>query len=149
MESKTEEVICTGEVLIADIITSSTEDILTLNLPLTYTEVAKKLREETSSQNQKESNSPELYIKIKNLSSVKTLFHPSNTDYIEGVRVDPDTFSKQQLKLGISRVKRIWTACGAFITDIEDVFHSKYPFFSYICILVSKFSILLNNFNNS
>ena len=137
VETKSEEVICTGEVLISDILSVDPERILSINLPLTYIEPPKK--QEVQNGESKETPSPELKIIVKNLSNIASFIYPPSRDYIEGVKFDSEKFSKQSLKLGISRLKRIWTACSFFIMDIENIFRSKYQLFSYLCILVNPF----------
>ncbi len=146
VETKSEEVICTAEVLIADILSVNPERILSMNLPLTYLEPPKK--QDAQNADAKEVAAPELKVIIKNLSSIASFIHPPNTDYIEGVKFDSEKFSKQSLKLGISRLKRIFTACGLFINQIENIFRSKYQLFSYLCLLVKfdfEFSLIIKD----
>jgi len=147
VETKSEEVICTGEVLIADIMSVNPERILNINLPLSYVEPAKK--QETQNGDSKEPPPPaELKIIIKNLSNIARFIHPPSRDYIEGVKFDSEKFSKQTLKLGISRLKRIFTACGFFIQDIENIFRGKYQLFSLLCLLIVTHLILSHDASN-
>lgn len=118
------------------------DSILKLKLPLKTPEIAKKPQADTptmaTNNKTKDGPPPELNIKIKNLSNYKSLFHPPTKEFIEGVRVDDEQFSRQLLKLGIRRVRRIITQTGFIFKEIDDIFHCKYPFFSFLCILVKK-----------
>ena len=132
----------------ADILSMDSETILRLKLPLKTPELAKKPQPDTTPTNvtnkskDKDSIPPELNIKIKNLSTYNSFFHPPTKEFIEGVRVDDEQFSRQLLKLGIRRTRRIITYIGFIFKEIDDIFHCKYPFFSYLSILVTAFSHL-------
>lgn len=135
IENKSEEVICTGEILMADILSMDSEHILKDSLELTYTDPQRKNQQSLYKQ-KTDSKGPELKFKIKNLSNVKSLLHAPNKDYLEGSKIETENVSIQLLRLGIARLRRIILYVGSVIRLIKDIFHCKYPFFSYICILV-------------
>ena len=136
IENKSEEVICSGEILMADILSMDSEHILRHDLELTYTDPQKRNQQGLFNQKGSHPRNPELKVKIKNLSNMKSLLHAPNKDYLEGSKIETENVSLQILRLGIARLKRIILYVGSVIRLIKDIFHCKYPYFSYICILV-------------
>ena len=134
-----EEVICTGELLVADIISVSQNYTLKLKVPLKYTENKAKVVAKNSNVNEIPL-SPVLEIRLKNLSSVKSLFAPPYGDYIEGVKINAETWSKQLMKLGLSRAKRIFAYLNLKSLELKSIFNFKYPLFSFVCFLVLNYS---------
>lgn len=139
-DNQKEEVICSGKILVADIMSLKTDDILTVNLPLRYSDTGLKNASKSLSKNETEVPHPKLELRIKNLSSIKSYFAPQYGDYIEGIKMtESDPFSKQLLKLSIARLMRAATYLSIQAQDVEGIFNFKYPIFSYICFIVSFF----------
>lgn len=109
-----------------------------------YTDAKLKAVAKQNNVSEKDLPQPKIEVRLKNLSSLKSYFAPPYADYIEGVKFDSDTFSKQLMKLSISRLKRIITYISIKLTELESIFHFKYPLFSYICLLVNNFSFILS-----
>jgi len=137
-ENQKEEVICTGEILVADIISLKANNVLTTTIPMKYTEIKAKALTKSSSttNNENELVPPKLEVRIKNLSSVASYFAPVSDDYVEGVKIDDDTWSKQLIKLSIARGKRIYTYLSIQGEELQAIFNFKYPVFSYLCFMV-------------
>jgi len=140
-ETRKEEVICTGEILVTDIIPIKSDSVFSVVLNFKYTENKKKTTKAVSL-NENEIVQPKVKVKIRNLSNIKSLFAPSYGNYVEGVQMDTETYVKQNFKLSIRRVRRIIRYIKLFLLDIQAIFHYKYPFFSLCCLLVR------NNANN-
>jgi len=107
-----------------------------VTLPFKYTEQKKAKLIKSLGISESELSPPKIRLKFNNLSSVKSYFAPPYGDYVEGVKMDTDTFDKQYFKLGLARIRRIISYIIVFIGKIRDVYHHKYPFFTYICALV-------------
>ncbi len=137
-DSKKEEVICTGEILVADIMSLRNENAISVDVPLKYTEAKQKTMTKSLNVNDPQPVHPKLEVRIKNLSSITSLFAPSCSTYVEGVRIADDTLSKQILKLALNRARRMAVYLGLRMVEIQGIFNFKYPFFSYICILVAN-----------
>ena len=140
-ESLKEEVICTLEIPVQDLLSLPSNEILQVNLPFKYTDQRKTKVAKSLGINENELPSPNLRLKFNNLSSVKSYFAPPYGDYVEGVKMDSDTFTKQGLKLSLARIRRIISYIILFFRDIRNLFHFKYPFFSYICALVTIYFV--------
>jgi len=144
-ESLKEEVICTLEIPVQDLLSLPSNEILQVNLPFKYTEQRKAKIMKTLGVSEETLNTPNIRLKFNNLSSVKSYFAPPYGDYVEGVKMDTDTFTKQGMKLGLARIRRIISYIILFFRDMRSLFHFKYPFFSYICALVNFFFSLFTN----
>jgi len=138
-ENQKEEVICTGEILVADITSLRANNILTTTIPMKYTEIKAKALAKTSTTSDPELIAPKLEVRIKNLSSVASYFAPVSDDYVEGVKIDDDTWSKQLIKLSIARGKRIYTYLALQAEGLQAIFNFKYPVFSYLCLIFFTF----------
>jgi len=135
-ENQKEEVICTGELLVADIISLKANNVLTTTIPMKYTELKLKALTKGCAPNESDLPAPKLEVRIKNLSSMASYFAPVCDDYVEGVRIDDDTWSKQLIKLSIARGKRIFTYLSLQAEDLKTIFNFKYPVFSYLCLMI-------------
>jgi len=135
-QSLKEEVICTLEIPVQDLLSLPSNEILQVNLPFKYTDQRKAKVAKSLGINENDLSSPNLRLKFNNLSSVKSYFAPPYADYVEGVKMDTDTFTKQGLKLSLARIRRIISYIILFFRDIRNLFHFKYPFFSYVCSLL-------------
>jgi hypothetical protein len=110
--------------------------VLTVHLPLKYSEARKKAIAKALNTNEGDISDPSLKIKVRNLSSFKSLFAPSMRDYFEGIKMDKENYSKQYFKLGFRRIYRIIAQVKLFNYQISDVFNFKYPMFSTICFFL-------------
>jgi hypothetical protein len=133
-EHHKEEILCTGEIATPDIISLSKSTILTCIVNLRYTEARRKLIYKTPADN--DIPEPILRVKIKNLSSIKSFFAPETKDYREGIIYDTENYSKQYMKLGFKRIYRIINQWKILMSDLNDIYHFKYPVFSYFCLIV-------------
>ena len=135
-ESQKEEVICTAEIPVQDLISIGSYEILEEIVTFKYTDIkkAKILKGHNVSEN--DLAPPKIRLKFKNISSVKSYFAPPYGDYVEGVKMESDTFTKQYFKLSLARIRRIVSYMILVARDIRDIYHHKYPFFSYIIFLV-------------
>lgn len=131
-ESQREEVICSIDIPVQDLLSLPSQEPLHISLPFKYTELKKP---KAAKGNETEAT-PKLTLKINNMSSVKSYFAPAYGDYVEGVKMDSETFTKQLFKLSLARMRRIISWIILFIQDVRDIYHHKYPLFSYICLLV-------------
>ena len=111
--------------------------ILTLDIPFKYTDQKKKQLIKSLNINEKDLSDPIVRIKAKNLSAMKSYFAPPYGDYVEGVKMETETYSKQFLKLSLSRVRRILTFIRYGLQDLNDTFHFKYPIFSCLAFVVN------------
>lgn len=136
-ETRKEETICTGEILVSDVIAISSNGTFSVNLNFKYTEIKKKNLLKVMNISETELSQPKVKVKIKHLSNIKVLFGPSYGEYVEGVQMDPEAYVKQYFKLSVKRMRRIVRSVRLFKADIENIFHYKYPFFSYCCFIVS------------
>ena len=143
-DNQKEEVICTGEILVTDIMSLKQDNNLIGNLRLKYTEAKLKTLAKQFNASDLESMQSILEVRIKNLSSITSFFAPPCDDYIEGVKISDETVSKQLMKLSMSRAKRIITYLALQSAEFQGIFNFKYPFFSYICLLVRFFSKMFN-----
>lgn len=144
-EHQKEEIICTGEISVPDILRLGKGEVLTLHLALKYTETRRKMVAKALNLNEGDVPEPTLKIKLKNLSSFKSLFAPSTRDYFEGIKLDKENYSKQYFKLGFRRIYRIVAQVKIFKNQISDIFNFKYPLFSTLCFfLLTTFIILFD-----
>lgn len=132
-ESQREEVICSIEIPVQDLLSLPSQEPLHVNLPIKYTE----LKKPKAGKGSEGELTPKLTLKINNMSSVKSYFAPAYGEYVEGVKMDSETFTKQFFKLSLARMRRIICWIILFIQDVKDIYRFKYPVFSYICLLVS------------
>ena len=137
-----EEVICTGEILVADVISTSQNHTLRFKIPLKYTEIKAKTLAKTSATGNEVPSLPTLDVRLKNISSVKSLFAPPYGDYVEGVKINAETWSKQLMKLGLSRAKRIAAYLMIKGQELQGIFNFKYPLFSFVCFIVTLIPLL-------
>jgi len=146
--TRKEEVVCTGEILVPDVVSIRSNHTLGVKLNFQYTESKKKHLSKSLNACESEIPQPCVKVKIKNLSDIKSLFAPSYGDYVEGVVMYPETYVKQHFKLSIRRVRRIIRCIGLFIKDVQTIFRFKFPFFSYCCFLLFSYVIAFEEFEN-
>jgi hypothetical protein len=135
-----EEVVCTSEIVVPDVLSIKSNSTLIMDLPFKYTESKRKQIMKGFNVVSDQDMDPVVRIKIKNLSSVKTNFAPPYDDYVEGVKMDPETYSKQLLKLGLSRQRRILAFLKLCLRAAEELIYWKYPVFSLISLVVNIIS---------
>ncbi len=140
--TRREEVICTGEILITDVLSIKSDALFSINLNFKYTEYKKKTSKLPLSHDH-DMSCPRIKVKIRHLSTLTSLFAPSYDNYIEGVPMDTETYVKQYFKLSIRRTRRIITYINLFLKDLKTVLHYKYPFFSYCCLIVRTSSLIV------
>ena len=138
-ENLVEEVICTGEIVVPDVLSLRSNSTLTTDLSLKYTDQKKKQILKSSNMNEQDLTDPIVRIKVKNLSGMKSYFAPAYGDYVEGVQMDTEKYSNQLLRLSLSRVKRVISYIKLVFKDLDDIYHFKYPKFSVLCFLVIFF----------
>ena len=136
-ETRREEVICTGEILVSDILSIRSNGIFNVNINFQYVEAKKKQLLKALSTNEADLGQPLVRVRIRHLSNIKSLFAPVYGEYVEGIAMDPETYVKQHFKLSVRRTKRIIRYIRLFFADVQTIFNYKYPFFSYCCLFVS------------
>jgi Plant phosphoribosyltransferase C-terminal. len=134
--------VASGEISVPDILRLGKGDVLTLHLPLKYTDTRKKAIAKALNISEGDIPDPTLKIKLKNLSSFKSLFAPSMRDYFEGIKLDKENYSTQHFKLGFRRIYRIIAQVKILRNSVSDVFNFKYPIFSTFCFLLLTIFIL-------
>ncbi len=134
--TRKEEVVCTGEILVPDVISIRSNQSLGVRLNFEYSDSKKKQLSKSLNICESEITQPCVKVKIKNLSNIKSLFASSYGEFVEGVVMNPETYVKQHFKLSIRRIRRIVRCIGLFSKDVQTIFRFKYPFFSYCCLLV-------------
>lgn len=91
---------------------------------------------------------PCLIINMRNLSHIKSWFAREHPNYVEGCFMDKKTVIKRELKMGFGRIKRIISNIRLIIRNLDDVFHFKYPRFSYFALILSFLFGLFGDLNN-
>lgn len=145
-ENLTEEVICTSEIVVSDVLSLRSNSILTMDLPFKYSDQKRKQILKSSNLNDNDLHDPIIHIKIKNLSTIKSYFAPQYSDYVEGVKMDSQKFVKQLFKLSLSRIKRVVAYIIVVIRDFNTIYYFKYPLFSSLCFIVSDYPYFGSHF---
>lgn len=142
-EHQKEEIVCSGSLLVGDLLASHTRATLKIKLSLEYSEAKKKNLEKTSKGTGDQAAIPEPYIKlkIKNLCSNKTYFSSSPENYIEGAKFDPEVYVKYNLRIALHRLKTLFAKIAIEMEKIDAVVKFKYPHFSIVVLCVSLFPL--------
>lgn len=143
-----EEVICTSEIVVPDVLSLRANSTLTMDMNFKYTEQKKKQILKASNSSEQDLTDPIVRIKVKNLSSMKSYIAPAYGDYVEGVRMDTEKYSNQLLRLSLSRVKRVFSYVKLVSKDLDDIYHFKYPKFSVLCFLLFTWIIFMVEASN-
>ena len=133
-ENHKEQVICSAEICVADIILLFHTHSLNVNLKMTYLDAKKKGNAIIN---------PNLKLRIRNISSVKSYFSSPPPMYTEGLKMELETYSKNHLKVSFFRVRRILAYMWLINQKMKEIFHFKYPLFSFICFWVRQISLNL------
>lgn len=142
--SAKEEIICSAEIPVQDVMSLPAKQILEYNIPFTYTDVRRAKLAKQLNVREQEIVQPTLRLKIANISSARSYFAPSYGDYVETVKMDGGTFSKQLLKLSVARLTRIAAYLVHVTWNLRNIYHFKYPFFSYLALMVNYPFLSLN-----
>lgn len=141
-EHQKEELVCSGSLLVADLISVHDYSILKIKLPMEYSEAKKKSIEKLLASNKSSGEAlqipePFIKLKIKNLSSFKTFFSSPPENYIEGVKFDPEVYVKYNLRVALHRIKTLFAIIAIKMRELNGLFYFKYPLFSLIMMIVS------------
>ena len=130
-ENHKEQVICAAEICVADIILLFHTSSLSVNLEMAYLDAKKKGHATIN---------PNIKLRIKNLSSLKSFFSSPPPMYTEGLKMELESYSKNHLKVSFFRVRRIIAFIWLIAQKTQEIFHFKYPLFSFMCFWVNRIS---------
>jgi len=87
-------------------------------------------------------SSIQMNVRIRNLTSIDSWIAKSPVDYIEDYYIDNDNVNKNELKMGIDRLKKNMATNLLNVMSINDVFFFRFPLFSLIWFLISLFLVI-------